>query len=149
MSGDYNTPEWRRLSALITTGATCARCGASENLHAHHKVPRALGGTDTVANLVALCASCHPRVEAVTRLVAGLDRVRTPPARSPGAMSLAAALAAQREKPAATAPSTPGRSALAQLLGSMPPSPSTPTPGKSRLAQLLANPPRRSPGAKR
>lgn len=143
MSGNYNTPEWRRLSALVTTDATCARCGTSENLHAHHKVPRALGGTDTVANLVALCASCHPRVEAVTRLVTGLDRVRTPPARSPGAWSLAAALAAQRDKPTATAPPPTGHSALAQLLGSMPPSPSTRTPEGSRLAQLLANPPKR------
>lgn len=36
----------------------CFECGATENLHNHHVVPRSLGGTKTIA----LCGDCHGKV---------------------------------------------------------------------------------------
>lgn len=56
-------PSWRRLSAIVTSGAKCARCGSREDLVAHHKHPRRLGGADELENLEALCRRCHPTVE--------------------------------------------------------------------------------------
>jgi hypothetical protein len=39
-------------------GAACEDCGAAAD-HAHHLVPRAMGGEDVDENLVPLCADCH------------------------------------------------------------------------------------------
>ena len=54
---------WATLSALVTTGAACRYCGAREDLVAHHKLPRRLGGPDALENLEPVCRSCHPAVE--------------------------------------------------------------------------------------
>jgi len=48
---------------MVTTGASCVRCGADEDLVAHHKLPRRYGGRDLLENLEPVCRSCHPRVE--------------------------------------------------------------------------------------
>lgn len=42
----------------------CYICGKNTNLHIHHIVPRRLGGSDDIENLVALCSGCHMSVEA-------------------------------------------------------------------------------------
>ena len=63
----YKTKKWRRAreNALARDGHACVRCGASENLEAHHVMPLREGGSPTaVSNLISLCASCHRRVEA-------------------------------------------------------------------------------------
>jgi 5-methylcytosine-specific restriction endonuclease McrA len=39
------------------------RCGSREDLVAHHKIPRRLGGIDLLENLEPVCRSCHPAVE--------------------------------------------------------------------------------------
>jgi len=44
-------------------GARCRYCGSRDDLVAHHKIPRRLGGLDVLENLEAVCRSCHPRVE--------------------------------------------------------------------------------------
>jgi len=44
-------------------GAQCRYCGSRDDLVAHHKVPRRLGGLDVLENLEPVCRSCHPRVE--------------------------------------------------------------------------------------
>jgi 5-methylcytosine-specific restriction endonuclease McrA len=44
-------------------GAKCRYCGSRDDLVAHHKIPRRLGGLDVLENLEAVCRSCHPRVE--------------------------------------------------------------------------------------
>ena len=54
---------WGTLSALVTGGAACVRCGSRDDLVAHHKVPRRMGGLDVLENLEPVCRSCHPRVE--------------------------------------------------------------------------------------
>jgi 5-methylcytosine-specific restriction endonuclease McrA len=48
-------------------GARCRYCGARDDLVAHHKIPRRLGGLDVLENLEAVCRSCHPRVEREAR----------------------------------------------------------------------------------
>lgn len=42
----------------------CKVCGAAPPNELHHLVPRGIGGSDTEANIVALCRDCH---EGVTR----------------------------------------------------------------------------------
>jgi hypothetical protein len=37
----------------------CARCGLFHNIHLHHKVPLADGGTNELDNLIPLCDLCH------------------------------------------------------------------------------------------
>jgi 5-methylcytosine-specific restriction endonuclease McrA len=65
-------PSWRTLSATVTAGARCAYCGARDDLVAHHKHPRKLGGPDAYENLEPVCRSCHPRIEQDARAEAEL-----------------------------------------------------------------------------
>lgn len=41
--------------------SSCVACGldAPSTLQVHHKIPRSLGGLDSLANLCLLCANCH------------------------------------------------------------------------------------------
>lgn len=70
---DPRRPSWGRLSAFVRSGARCERCGTREDLIAHHRVPRRLGGPDSIENLVALCRTCHPTVERADRAQAELE----------------------------------------------------------------------------
>lgn len=56
--GVYSTHEYREARKQLVEGRACAKCGASENIHAHHQVP----GDDST--LIPLCAKCHPRQHA-------------------------------------------------------------------------------------
>ena len=40
----------------------CVICGQHSSLHIHHIMPFALGGKNTLENLVTLCANCHKAV---------------------------------------------------------------------------------------
>ena len=44
-------------------GSECFECGATEDLHEHHVVPKSLGGTKTIT----LCQRCHDKVHAVEK----------------------------------------------------------------------------------
>jgi len=46
--------------------SSCATCGEGRNagLESHHVLLRSRGGDDVVANLVALCHSCHTHLHA-------------------------------------------------------------------------------------
>jgi len=57
---------------MVTASARCAYCGTREDLVAHHKVPRKLGGADVYENLEPVCRSCHPRIERDARAQAEL-----------------------------------------------------------------------------
>ena len=64
----YTTPEWRQLSlAVVERDGACVKCGARYGLQAHHVIPRAEGGPDTLRNLEALCVACHGRESAAER----------------------------------------------------------------------------------
>lgn len=60
---------WRRIRQVVLyrDGHRCQRCATPDTpgnrLHVHHVVARREGGTDTLSNLVTLCALCHPQVE--------------------------------------------------------------------------------------
>jgi 5-methylcytosine-specific restriction endonuclease McrA len=58
---------FRRLT-LAKTGGACARCGSTLNVHAHHVIGLAEGGTnDAAVNGQPLCEPCHIDVERVRR----------------------------------------------------------------------------------
>ena len=48
----------------INRPVVCACCGSNENIHLHHIVPVALGGTSEYYNLVNLCSACHKKIHA-------------------------------------------------------------------------------------
>lgn len=55
---------WRRIrrEVLERDGWICVECQSpikGRNAHAHHKLPRGLGGLDTLENLISLCSGCH------------------------------------------------------------------------------------------
>ncbi len=52
---------WQQSREIVLDrdGHNCCDCGTREGLHVHHRIPRALGGSDEPANLVTLCAGCH------------------------------------------------------------------------------------------
>lgn len=50
---------WSR-AAKRAYGAACQRCGWKEAFcDVHHKLPRAQGGKNTIANAIVLCPNCH------------------------------------------------------------------------------------------
>ena len=54
-----STRGWRRTrAAILQRDGQCQECGAPAQ-HVDHKTTRAMGGTDDVANLQALCADCN------------------------------------------------------------------------------------------
>ncbi len=50
-----------RLKALKRDNYTCCMCGKTDNLHVHHMLGIACGGSFMVDNLVTLCSSCHTK----------------------------------------------------------------------------------------
>lgn len=49
----------RRNEALERDGYKCRACGSQHNLSVDHIHSRSHGGTDDLANLRCLCATCH------------------------------------------------------------------------------------------
>lgn len=41
----------------------CPNGGKGKDTHAHHIIPRNVGGSDDLSNLVTVCSSCHRKVE--------------------------------------------------------------------------------------
>lgn len=48
-----------QTQALERDGWQCQECGSLSNLQVHHLQPRSSLGSDTLANLITLCALCH------------------------------------------------------------------------------------------
>ena len=58
-----NTEKYMELKNLaISRDGKCLKCGTSENLIAHHIIPRHVNGKDELNNLATLCRSCHKKV---------------------------------------------------------------------------------------
>lgn len=53
--------DWRvaKHSALERQRFACWRCGKSDPVHAHHRLPKSQGGKDTPENCLVLCLTCH------------------------------------------------------------------------------------------
>jgi 5-methylcytosine-specific restriction endonuclease McrA len=67
---DY-PPDWGERCAIVKErdGHKCTQCGypdgfrrRSRELHVHHVVPLAKGGTNEITNLITLCHVCHRKV---------------------------------------------------------------------------------------
>ncbi|HEW92170.1 MAG TPA: HNH endonuclease [Thermotogaceae bacterium] len=60
---EYQQPDFegrnRREQVLWRDGYKCQHCGTTIKLQIHHIIPRNKGGTDTLNNLITLCAKCH------------------------------------------------------------------------------------------
>lgn len=58
--------KWRQVSRAFLQQNPICQAGNCQNRATivHHIKPRRFGGTDAPSNLAALCAPCHPRVEA-------------------------------------------------------------------------------------
>ena len=53
-------PGWNKLRArALRRDGQCVRCGATERLAVHHRVPVAEGGAMSLDNLSVLCEDCH------------------------------------------------------------------------------------------
>lgn len=48
-----------RALVVSRAGGVCERCGAAWAAHVHHRKLRSQGGSDSPANLAALCLPCH------------------------------------------------------------------------------------------
>jgi hypothetical protein len=46
---------------------SCCNCDSTDDLHVHHIVPLALGGTNKITNLAVVCGSCHARAHGFDR----------------------------------------------------------------------------------
>ena len=58
--GERSEEYWANRNHLVFDLETpCAVCGTRENLHAHHIVPVADGGSDEMENLIILCEAHH------------------------------------------------------------------------------------------
>jgi 5-methylcytosine-specific restriction endonuclease McrA len=60
---------------MVTSGGKCRYCGTRDDLVAHHRVPRRLGGPDLLSNLEPVCRRCHPGVEQTASAEAELEWV--------------------------------------------------------------------------
>lgn len=58
---------WKKLSARMRRNELCRRCGSESQLTVHHITPVKCGGGREDTNLVVLCRSCHPQVEAQSK----------------------------------------------------------------------------------
>jgi len=45
-------------------GNKCSICERTTNLHVHHIIPRSVGGSNDLKNLITLCSGCHRSIEA-------------------------------------------------------------------------------------
>ena len=44
----------------------CVLCGTTENLHHHHVIPKAQGGTDNEDNFITLCYDHHAMIHSIS-----------------------------------------------------------------------------------
>ena len=58
-----------RKAVILRDGCRCMECGKSNcRLEVHHIKPRRLNGSNTLGNLVTLCAKCHQKTKGVEEL---------------------------------------------------------------------------------
>ena len=54
-------PQDVKIAVTLRDQGKCVQCGATEDLHFHHKIPWSRGGTNTVNNIQLLCGLCNRR----------------------------------------------------------------------------------------
>ena len=54
-----NISKKARRAVYAREGYACALCDSTKYLQVHHCVKRSQGGTDSLQNLICLCADCH------------------------------------------------------------------------------------------
>jgi 5-methylcytosine-specific restriction endonuclease McrA len=75
--------DWGKLrDAVRARDRVCVRCGGSDRLQVHHRVPLAERGTNTLDNLELVCRPCHEAAHA-TRASTVSDATREEVALAP------------------------------------------------------------------
>ena len=54
-----NIPNDIRVRVYRRDGYRCALCDSTQYIQIHHYIPRGKGGSNTMHNLITLCAACH------------------------------------------------------------------------------------------
>lgn len=58
----YKTAAWKKLRQLVLArDPMCRHCGRASSSDVDHRLPKELGGIDSMENLQGLCHSCHSR----------------------------------------------------------------------------------------
>lgn len=75
--GSASNPNWHAIRQIVLRrdGFSCQECKVevrSADADIHHVLPRSMGGTDEIANLITLCDGCHAARH--PRLAGGLAR---------------------------------------------------------------------------
>ena len=66
-----------------TLGCKCGNCGSEEMVEYHHVVPLALGGTNSITNIVPLCYKCHKAAHHGRHITSFADHSRSNDGRPP------------------------------------------------------------------
>ncbi len=61
--GKYWKRQARKRDSYTCQFPSCERQSRGKGTHAHHKVPRSVGGEDALENLITLCSKHHREVE--------------------------------------------------------------------------------------
>lgn len=64
-------------------GCKCGNCGSEEMVEYHHVVPLALGGTNSITNIVPLCYKCHKAAHNGRHITSFADHSRSNDGRPP------------------------------------------------------------------
>jgi 5-methylcytosine-specific restriction endonuclease McrA len=64
---DADTYRQLYRQVLERDGWRCQNCGSMSNLEVHHQQFRSHSGSDSVENLITLCASCHAEAHVTKR----------------------------------------------------------------------------------
>lgn len=60
-----NIPKETRRKVYARDGYRCALCDCTRYLQVHHVIPRGQGGTNSMHNLICLCATCHAQAHGI------------------------------------------------------------------------------------
>lgn len=69
------TWQLKRRERLSIDGKRCLGCGATRNLHVHHRTYERFGGQELMSDLVSVCEKCHALIhKAANKSRMSLDR---------------------------------------------------------------------------
>lgn len=72
-----NIPTSTRRKVYAREGYRCALCDSPKYLQVHHCVKRSQGGTNSIQNLICLCADCHALAHGMDLRGVGLSQEDT------------------------------------------------------------------------
>jgi 5-methylcytosine-specific restriction endonuclease McrA len=72
--GTSNGWRWTEIAAHVhRRDRVCVKCGSSDGLQVHHRLPISEGGTSRLSNLELRCRRCHAEAHTQNRCLEGED----------------------------------------------------------------------------